>query len=158
MTTAKAQKPSHSGFSLLELSFILLLLAGLLATLAVPTSKTALATYDLNAAVKDVAGAIEITRFLAIMKGYSYNIAFDQNTNSYQIGSRIPPATVFTNSSNPLPWSVTGDITLNPSTTLQFSPGGTVTATTGALSFTLSNGTTTQMITVSSIGELTVTQ
>ena len=140
---------------MLEMAF-LVLFSGVLTTLAVPTSK-ALESYNLNAAVKDVTRGIHSARFLAIVKGHSYNIAFNQNTNNYQVGYKIPPATVFTNSGNPIPWSGSNGIAISPSTTLQFSPGGTVTATTGTLSFTLTSGTKVETITVSPIGDVTVT-
>ena len=140
---------------MLEMAF-LVLFSGVLTTLAVPASK-ALESYNLNAAVKDVTRAIHSARFLAIVKGHSYNIAFNQNTNNYQVSYKIPPATVFTNSGNPVPWSVSNGITISPSTTLQFSPGGAVTATTGTLSFTLTSGTKVETITVFPIGDVTVT-
>jgi Tfp pilus assembly protein FimT len=153
-------QPTHParaerGTSLLETSFAVLII-GVIMTIAAPSTKAALQNYHLSAAVKDVTGAIQTTRYLAIMKGYTYNITFDQNTNSYQVGVKFPPATVFSNSGNPVPWSVSNDISLSPSTTLQFSPGGTVKATTGTQTFTLTNGVTVETISVSSIGDVTV--
>jgi prepilin-type N-terminal cleavage/methylation domain-containing protein len=144
------------GYSLLEMMFVVLII-GVMMSIAAPSTKSALQGYHLNAAVKDISGAIQSTRYLAIMKGYTYNIAFTQNSTSYQIGVKVPPATTFSNSGNPVIWSVTSDVTLSPSTTLQFSPGGTVMATTGTLSFTLSNASTVETLTVSSVGDVSVT-
>jgi prepilin-type N-terminal cleavage/methylation domain-containing protein len=152
---SKIPAGTECGYSLLEMAFVVLIM-GIVMTIAAPSTKTALQGYHLNAAVKDVSGAIQSTRYLAVMKGYTHNIAFDQNTSNYQLGVKIPPATTFSNSGNPIPWSVSNDITLSPSTTLQFSPGGTVTATTGTLSFTMSNATTVETVTVSSVGDVIV--
>ena len=147
---------SDSGYSLLEMAFVVLIM-GIIMTIAAPSTRVALQGYHLGAAVKDVSGAIQSTRYLAIMRGWTYNIAFGPDTNTYQIGVKVPPATTFTNSGNPIPWSTTNDVTLNPSTTLQFSPGGTVTATTGTLTFTISNASKVETITVSSVGDVSVT-
>jgi prepilin-type N-terminal cleavage/methylation domain-containing protein len=75
------------GYTVLEMAFVLLI-AGVIMTIAAPPTKTALQSYHLGAAVKDVSGAILSTRYLAIMKGSPYNIAFTQNTNTYQIPTR----------------------------------------------------------------------
>jgi len=126
-------------------------------TISVPMTKTALKAYHLNAAVSAVTGAIQSTRYQAIMHGYHYNITFDTASQSYQVGSKAPPATGFSNVGTAIPWCPTGDVTMSPSTTLEFFPGGTVTATTGSMSFSVSNGTTTKTITVSGVGNVTVT-
>lgn len=108
-------------------------------------------------------GAIQSTRYQAVMDGWPYTIAFTASSNSYQIASEpasgTPPtcATSFSNIGTAIPWSSTGDVTISANTTLQFSPNGTVTATTGALSFTLSNRVTTNTITVSGAGYVKVT-
>jgi len=121
-----------------------------------------LRTYHLKAAVAAVSGAIQSTRYNTIMQGCPYTLAFNQSLTSYQVASEpltgSPPAcsATFSNVGGAIPWSSTGDVTMNPSTTLQFSPNGTVTATTGSLSFTLTNGTSTETITVSGAGNVDV--
>jgi Tfp pilus assembly protein FimT len=145
-----------SGFTLLELTFVVAI-GMVVTTISVPMTKTAMKTYHLNAAVSAVTGAIQSTRYQAIMHGYHYNMSFDPASQSYQLGSKVPPATAFSNAGTAIPWCSTGDVTMSPSTTLEFFPGGTVTATTGSMSFSLSNGTTTKTITVSGVGNVTVT-
>jgi len=145
-----------SGFTLLELAMVVAI--GMIATtISVPMTKTALKAYHLNAAVSAVTGAIQSTRYQAISHGYHYNITFNPASQSYQVGSKVPPAAAFSNVGTAIPWSPTGDVTMSPSTTIEFFPGGTVTATTGSMSFPVSNGTTTKTITVSGVGNVSVT-
>jgi Tfp pilus assembly protein FimT len=145
-----------SGFTLLEMAFVVAI-GMVVTTISVPMTKTALKAYHLSAAVSSVTGVIQSTRYQAISHGYHYNISFDPASQSYQMGSKVPPATTFSNVGTAIPWCSTGDVTMSPSTTLEFFPGGTVTATTGSMSFSLSNGTTTKTITVSGVGDVTVT-
>ena len=147
---------SASGFTLLEMAFVVTI-GMVVTTISVPMTKTALKAYHLNTAVAAVSGAIQSTRYQAIMHGYHYNMSFNQAANSYQLGSKVPPATAFSNVGTLVPWCPTGDVTISAPTTLEFFPGGTVTATTGSMSFSLSNGTTTKTITVSGVGDVSVT-
>ena len=144
------------GFTVMELAFVVAI-GMAVTTMSVPMTKTALKTYHLNTAVSAVTGAIQSTRYQAIMHGYHYNLRLDQALQSYQIGSKVPPATAFSNIGTAIPWCTTADVTMTPSTTLEFFPGGTVTATTGSLTFTVSNGIATKTITVSGVGDVTVT-
>src|SRR6267142_2519528 len=123
----------EAGMGMLEMTFVLLI-AGVLSAVALPATKTALAAYKLNSAVSSATGAIQAARYQAIMQGYHHRITFTQGSDSYQILSKVPPAT-----------------------TLEFFPGGTVQATTGTLSFTITNGSTTKTVTVSGVGDVTVT-
>lgn len=168
-------RPSHSvqtmrqigiersalGITLIELMVVMAVASVIMAT-SVPSFQNALLSYHLRSATADVGGSIQSTRYQAVMSGCSYTIAFTQNSTSYQLATQIqsgtPPAcaTNFSNVGSAIPWSTTGDVTLSPATTLQFSPNGTVTATTGTLSFTLSNGVTTKTITVSGVGNVTI--
>jgi Tfp pilus assembly protein FimT len=145
-----------TGFTLLEMAFVVAI-GMVVTTISVPMTKTALKTYHLNAAVSAVTGAIQNNRYQAIMHGYHYNISFNPASQSYQVGSKVPPATAFSNVGSAIPWSPTGDVTMSPSTTLEFFPGGMVTASTGSMSFSVSNGATTKTITVSGVGDVTVT-
>jgi Tfp pilus assembly protein FimT len=155
MSLAKRPK---SGFTLLELTFVVAV-GMIVTTLTVPITKSALKTYHLNAAVSAVTGAIQSTRYQAIMQGYHYNITFDPTLPSYQVGAKVPPATTFSNAGAAVPWCTTGDVTITtPLTTLEFFPGGTVTSTagSGSMSVSLSNGTASKVITVSGVGNVTV--
>jgi len=89
-------------------------------TISMPMTKTALKTYHLNAAVSAVTGAIQSTRYQAIMHGYHYNITLNPATQTYQVGSKVPPATAFSNVGTAIPWCPTGDVTMSPSTTIEF--------------------------------------
>ncbi len=125
-------------------------------TIAVPIISGAMNAYQLSAAVHDVSGAIQSSRYLAIQQGYHYNISFTPGTQTYQVASKIPPATTYTNVGGLIPWTVTPNISISPATTLDFSPGGMVTATTGSLVFTLTNGSSVETLTVSGVGNVSV--
>ena len=146
-----------SGFTLLELTFVVMI-GMVVTTISVPMTKSALKTYHLNTAVSSISGAIQSARYQAIMRGYHYNITFNPASQSYQLGSKVPPATSFLNVGSAVPWSSTGDVTMSgTATTLEFFPGGTVTATSGSMTLSVGNGTTTKTITVSGVGNVTVT-
>jgi Tfp pilus assembly protein FimT len=145
-----------SGFTLLEMAFVVAV-GMIITTVSVPMTRTALRTYHLNTAVSTVTGAIQTTRYQAIMRGYHHNVSFNPSSGSYQLASKVPPATTFSNVGTAVPWSPSGDVTMSAPTTLEFFPGGTVTATTGSMTFTLSNGIATKTITVSGVGDVTVT-
>jgi len=136
--------------------------ASVLVGIAVPVVKSALAAYDLSAAVAAVSGSIQSTRYQAIATGCPYAITFSPATTNYQISdealSGTPPtcAAAFSNLGNAIPWSNSGDISISAATTLQFSPNGSVTATTGSLAFSLTNGHQTESITVSGVGNVSV--
>jgi len=156
-----ARKGNPCGFSVIELlvtlSVIVIVLAG-----SVPITQGVLKSYHLNAAATAVTGAIQSTRYQAIMVGCAYTIAFTQNSTSYQIATEVPSgspptcASTFTNVGGTISWSGSGDVSLSPSTTLQLNPNGSVTATTGSLSFALSAGAHTSTITISGVGNVSV--
>ena len=145
-----------SGMTLIE-TLVAVGIAGILMAVAVPLTKNSLKSYRLSAAVQAVSGAIQSTRYQAISKGYHYTITFDPATKQYQVASKIPPAAVFSNVGNAVLWSASADVSITPLTTIEFSPGCTVSATTGTLSFSLTNGTSTETITVSTVGNVSVT-
>lgn len=140
------------GYSMLQM-VVTLAVVGVLASVALPTTRYALRNYRLFAAVAAATGAITATRYQAIMHAYPYNITFSTNGN-YQVASEVPPATSFTNVGTAVPISGVGDVTINQTTTLQFNANGTVSATTGALSFTISNGLLTKTISVTGVGDV----
>jgi hypothetical protein len=53
-----------------------------------------------------------------------------------------------------VPLSGVGDVTINQTTTLQFNANGIVSATTGTMSFTISNGVLTKTISVTGVGDV----
>jgi Tfp pilus assembly protein FimT len=161
----------NAGTTLVEL-VVVVAIASVLLAISVPGFQSTLKSVHLSSATTAVTGAIQSARFKAIVSGCQYNIAFSQANTAYQIAgqtlSGTPPscAATFTNVGSAIPWSTSGDVSLNVSTTLQFSPNGIVTlssggslpCTTGIACFQLSNGsTTTSTIIVSGVGNVTVT-
>ncbi len=150
-----------AGLTLIEL-MISVSVASILVGIAVPLAKNALAAYDLSAAVAAVSGAIQSTRYQAIAAGCQYTISFYPSSTNYQVSgeslSGTPPSCspMFSDVGGPIPWSDSGNITMSDATTLQFSPNGSVTATTGSLVFSITNGAQTETVTVSGVGNVTL--
>jgi Tfp pilus assembly protein FimT len=150
------------GVGLIEIIVVVAIIMVFVA-ISVPAVRSTLRSYHLNSAVTAVTGAIQSARYRTIMYGCSHNIAFLQTTTTYQVANQAlagaPPvcAAAFTNVGGLVSWSGTGDVTMTPSTTLQFRPNGTVFATTGTLQFTMTNGTIIKTITVSGVGNINVT-
>jgi Tfp pilus assembly protein FimT len=148
--------PAHSmaGFTLIEMMFVILL-ALVMGAMAIPATQSAMATMDLNAAVDSVEGAIQATRYQAIMHGYPYQVAFNNTNNTFQVLSEVPPATTFSDVNGGVP--VSGDpVTLSASPTYQFKANGSVSAVAGAMSFSVSYKGTTKTLTVSNYGSITI--
>ena len=160
---SKSHTPECRGWTLLELMVVVAIM-GVLVKISLPTVQNTILAYRLSAAASSVAAAIQGTRYQAVMVGCPYTIAFNANSTTYQVQteaiSGTPPACAgsFSNVGSAIPWATDGGVSLTPSTTLQFSPNGTVTATTGTLSLALSNGSAgTRTITVSGVGNVKVT-
>jgi Tfp pilus assembly protein FimT len=122
--------------------------------------------YRLRSAVSSVTGLIQSARYQAISSGYAYQVVFDKTAGTFQVQSdpTWPSAVIFANycvpaaASCPVPLSNSGiPVVLGTDTTLQFRPSGMVTATAGSTTLTLTYGTKTETITVSSYGNITVT-
>lgn len=152
---------TSAGMTLIEV-LLGIAVAAILVGITLPLVRNALAIYDLSAAVSAVSGAIQSTRYQAIATGCPYEIAFSPAGTTYQVSyealSGVPPACApgFSSLGNEIPWSTAASISMSPPTTLQFSPNGAVTATAGSMAFSLTNGTQTESITVSGVGNVTV--
>ena len=142
-----------NGYSLVEI-LITLAVVGTVVAMALPSTLNALRNYRLNAAVASASGAIAATRFQAIMHAYPYNITFNSTNATYQVASEPPGAASFTNLGGAVPLSGGGNVTINQTTTLQFNANGTVSATAGAMSFTISNGLLTKTLSVTGVGDV----
>ncbi len=142
------------GFTLVELSFVLLLGMVMMA-ISVPIIQSALYGYRLRSAVASATWAIQATRYQAIMKGYPFALAFDSTALTYQVSSQPPGAPGFSNLGSAVPLSGS-NVSLSQSTTLQFKPNGIVQATTGQLIFSIGYQGNTKTITVSSYGDVSV--
>ena len=154
----RVSPPAAFGFSLIEVMVV----AGIMVILfacALPLTRGVFNAYRLRAASTTAALAIESTRYHAIMQSYPYQIAFSATTNSYQVLDEVPPATTFSNVGGPIPIDPGGSSTISAATTFQFSPGGIVTLVGGTMpaTFTITNSSGTKTLTVSSVGNVTVT-
>ena len=159
-----------AGTSLLEL-MVVVGIVGVMLAIALPSLRTSLKSAHLSAATSAVTGAIQSTRFKSIVSGcnYSHRLFPDQHHlpdyRADSIGAPPTCAATYSNVGSALPWSTSGDVKLLASTTLQFSPNGIVSLSSGGSSpcarvacLKLSNGTVaTNTIIVSGVGNVTVT-
>jgi len=144
-----------AGFTVLEL-VVVVAVVGVLASFAIPMTVGALRVYRLSAAVAAATGAVSATRYQAIMHAYPYTITFNSANATYQVANEPPGTASFTAVGSPVPISGNGDVKINQTTTLQFNANGTVSATSGAMSFTISDPTTNRSytITVTGVGDV----
>ena len=133
------KRGTTAGTSLLEL-VVVIAVATVMTGMAVPITVNAVRSYRLTAAVSAATGAIQSTRYAAIMHGYSYQITFTPVTVSYQVLSEPAGEGNYSALGAPIPISRVGDVTISRSVNYQFSPGGTVTETSGNMSFSITNG------------------
>ena len=153
-----------TGFTLLEL-LVVLTIGLVLTTVAVPMTLNAVRSYTLTSAVATATGAIQSTRYAAIMHGYPYEITFTQATNSYQVYSEPGGQTTYSAVGAPIPITGSGGISISRTVTYQFLAGGTVTETSTPpnageyMIFSITNdwgGSNT--ITVSGVGNVSVSR
>jgi prepilin-type N-terminal cleavage/methylation domain-containing protein len=157
-----------TGFTLIEM-VVVIAIGMVLTGMAIPVTINALRSYRLTSAVSAATGAIQSTRYSAIMHGYPYEITFIPATDSYQIYTMIPPATTYspvvsidgtTYPTYPIPITGSpGEISISRAVTYQFVAGGTVTETSTPMNLvfqiTSSNGGS-NTITVSGVGNVSV--
>jgi len=157
-TIWRGRTRSHSASGILGIE----LLAGLaismivMAVTAPPVgmSKTA---FQLSSAVTRATEAIQNTRQQAMTNGYPFALTFDPTLISYQVSTKPPGAASFSNVGGAIHLAPNSNLTLCAKTILEFNPGGTVSATAGAMSFTMSMGNITKTVAVSKVGKVTVT-
>ena len=146
------------GFSLLEM-LITVTIVSTLATIGTPQLMNAMKGYRLASAVAAATRAIQSTHYLAIMHGYPYQLTFDASSGTYQVASEPPGATGFVPvpPGTPTPIAGSHDETINQTTVMQFNSNGTMTSgLAGNAVFTITNGVTTEQITVSGVGYVSV--
>lgn len=148
------QGGSSAGYSAVEM-LLVVTISIIMCAMAIPATRSAIATYQLTAAVDSARGAIQATRYQAIMHGYPYQVAFNPTGNTIQILSEAPPATTFTAVGPAVPLSAEL-VTLSAATTLQFKPNGSVSAPLGTMTFSISYKGTTKTLTVSNYGSISV--
>jgi prepilin-type N-terminal cleavage/methylation domain-containing protein len=150
----RASAQGQCGFTLLELMVVLLVVL-VLSALAIPQVQAALYAYRLNAAVSASTWAIQTTRYQAIMHGYPYQVALNKANNTYQVLSEPGGTAAFSAVGTAVPMA-TSVIAFSASTTLQFSPNGSVSAVLGSMTYSVSYGGATKNVTVSNYGSITV--
>jgi len=147
-----------TGFTLLEL-LVTITIGMVLTGIAIPMTINALRSYTLTSAVAAATGAIQSTRYAAIMHGYPYEITFTPATNSYQVYSEPGGQTTYSAVGTPIPITGSGGISISRTVTYQFFAGGTVTETSipPNMLFSITNswgGSNT--VTVSGVGNVSV--
>jgi prepilin-type N-terminal cleavage/methylation domain-containing protein len=143
------------GFSLAEM-LIVLTVGTILTIMAVPSIKAGLRNYRIDGAISSITWSIHSTRYQALMNGYPYQVVFTSSNNSYQIqNSPGGVAGPYSNVGTTVPFS-SYPVTLSANTTLNFRPNGFVTATTGALNFTITYQGVCQKLTVTNYGNVSI--
>jgi prepilin-type N-terminal cleavage/methylation domain-containing protein len=153
-STARVPQRSR-GFTMIEILMVLTI-GIILAAMAVPMVGSVLSNYRLGGAVSSATWAVQSTRYQALMAGYPYQVVFSSSAGTYQIQNLPTGAVSFANVGTAVPLSGSA-VTLNQDTTLKFLPNGSVAATTGSLTFSLTFKNSTETITVSTYGNVKVT-
>ncbi len=156
------QRGDAAGFSLIELVVVVAIVL-IISAMAMPMARNMVRSYRLNAAASSVSGAIQSTRYQAIMVGCPYTLTFTSGSINYQVATQnitgTPPAcaSTFSNVGSAIPWATSNEISLSSSVTLTFNPSGTVTSgQTGAppTTLTIGVGGMSKVITVSGVGNV----
>ena len=156
-----SDRKSIRGFSLVELLLVVATVL-ILASIAIPTTRSAIASYQLGAAVESVSGMIQSTRYQAIMHGYPYQLDIDATALACQVSSEPGGTNSFSNVGSAIPISgspITVGASSTNHATMQFKANGSVIITSGQtppMSFTISYHGATKTITVSNYGSVSV--
>jgi Tfp pilus assembly protein FimT len=150
----RKRRGSTLGYTTVEL-IMAMLVGTILTAMAIPQGKSIVNNYRLQGAVANCTWAIQSTRYQALEQGYPYRVVFSASARTYQIQNLPTGASTYANVGSAVPLS--GETaTLNQDTTLQFKPNGSVTATTGSLTFQVSYQGLTRTVTVSTYGDITL--
>jgi Tfp pilus assembly protein FimT len=155
----------EGGFTLMEL-LVGIGIAMTLTVVSLPMLQSSMGYFRLRGAISSITGAVQSTRYQAIVQGIPYQIVFDSAAKTYQIQNQPGGAGAFANvcvpaaASCPVPLSGgNASVTLDVDTTLTFSPGGRVSsANNAAMTMKVTyTGRPTTTIKVSSYGNINVT-
>jgi prepilin-type N-terminal cleavage/methylation domain-containing protein len=149
----ESARAAARGFTILELIMVLAV-GSILMAAAIPQVRSQVFRYRLHGAVASAVWAIQSTRYQALMKGYAYQVVFDQSANSYQIQS-APDNVTFSNLGGAVPMSGSPTV-LDADTTLRFRPNGLVTNEVGNLNFTITYQGLCQTVSVSNYANITL--
>jgi len=162
------KRSSNSGFTMIE-ALMVVAVGLLLGGMAIPIFGNAMKNYYQSATISAAAGAIQSTRFQAIMHGYPYQITFTSSTMSYQVytesaGVSCPPA--FSAVGNAVPLPSAGSVSMTGTTaTFTFYASGTVYGTVpttspctpaAAPTLQIKNSVKSNTITVSGVGDVSI--
>jgi Tfp pilus assembly protein FimT len=146
---------SSAGYTTMEAAMVITIVMVLLG-MGIPKFVQAIANYKLHAAADSVAWAMQSTRYQALQKGYTYELTISAANNTYQVLSKPIGASSFSNVGGAVPLTAS-PVTVSATTTLTFSPNGSVTVVAGAQTITLTYSGFTETVTVTNYGSVTVT-
>lgn len=134
-----------------------MVVAVILTAIAVPLVNGLLVQYRMRSSVSTITGIINSTRYKAIYQGFPHAVAFSKANGTYQLSSKVPPATTYSNVGSAVPFELS-DMSIDQDNTFTFSPSGVVNSNVGALQVKLTYRGKTDTITVSSYGNIKVTE
>jgi Tfp pilus assembly protein FimT len=144
-----------AGYTTMEAAMVITIVM-VLVGMSIPKFVQAISSYKLRAAAESVAWAMQSTRYQALQKGYTYELTFSATNNTYQVLSKPVGATGFSNVGSAVPLT-SSPVTVGATTTLTFSPNGSVALVAGSQTITLTYSGLTETVTVTNYGSVTVT-
>lgn len=134
---------------------VVVMIGIILTAIAIPQVKSGMSRYRLQGAIASSTWAIQSVRYQALMAGYPYQVVFTASNNKYQIQNLPPGAASYANVGAAVPLSGS-PVVLSANTTLQFRPNGFVTATVGALNYTITYQGVCQRVTVTNYANISL--
>jgi Tfp pilus assembly protein FimT len=144
-----------AGTTMMEAALVVSIVMVLLG-MAIPKFINAISTYKLRAAAESAAWAMQSTRYQALQKGYTYELTINATNNTYQVLSKPVGAGSFSNVGSAVPMT-SAPVVVSATTTLTFSPNGTISLVAGAQTITFTYQGQTETVTVTNYGSVTVT-
>jgi Tfp pilus assembly protein FimT len=154
MNRRKNNRPS-AGYTMMEAALVVAIVMVLLG-MGIPKFVQAISNYKLRAAADSIAWAMQSTRYQALQKGYTYELTISATNNTYQVLSKPVGAASFSNVGSAVPLSGV-PVVVSATTTLTFSPNGSITVVAGSQTITVTYSGQTETVTVTNYGSVTVT-
>jgi len=134
------------------------MVAMVLTAASVPIVSNVMAGYRLRSSITNITAAINTTRYKAIYSGYPFAVTFSKSAGTYQVLSKVPPATSFSSVGTPIPFQ-TAEMSIDQDNTLTFSPSGMISSSVGSpITVKLTYKGKTNTITVSAYGQIKVNE
>jgi Tfp pilus assembly protein FimT len=146
---------TSAGYTTMEAAMVITIVMVLL-SMSIPKFVNAISAYKLRAAAESAAWAMQSTRYQALQKGYTYELTINATNNTYQVLSKPVGAGSFSNVGGAVPMT-SAPVTVSATTTLTFSPNGTIAVVAGAQTITFTYQGQTETVTVTNYGSVTVT-